>query len=327
MNNMLATLPLLVGLATFGTVASLWCIAVLLWSTYKTAQERRRHTRLGLGPDASAGGSQGRMLRLWREGKAVTMFVPEGPKKVGRMRRVVNEMGWDISPLALLAALAGSGLLGFSVAALLFKDAVLALAVGTGLVMLPWMYLSGKLTKREQLFNQQFSEALGIASRSLRAGHPLGGAFQLISEEIDPPVGDVFAEIVQQQSLGMSLEDAILKTNTQRTSPELALFAASIIIQSRSGGNLAETMEGLADVIRDRTRMIRRAQALTAQVQLSKRVLVGIPFFTALLIRIVDPNYLRPLFDTAAGKIMTVVAGVLLVVGIWIMNRMSTLEY
>jgi len=123
------------------------------------------------------------------------------------------------------------------------------------------------------------------------------------------------------------VEEAIQTTAAQTTSQDLKLFAAAVIIQMRSGGSLADTIQRLADVTRDRMRLIRRARALTAQTQFSKRVLLSIPFLTALLLHYLSPDYLRPLYETPQGRTALAAAGLMLLVGAWIMNRMASLKY
>jgi tight adherence protein B len=107
----------------------------------------------------------------------------------------------------------------------------------------------------------------------------------------------------------------------------MKLFATSVIIQVRSGGNLADMMYRLADVIRDRMRLKRRVRVLTAQTQLSKRVLLALPFLLFGALNLLNPTYMMPLYTTAMGRMLLIIAGTGLILGAWMMNRLSVLKY
>jgi tight adherence protein B len=107
----------------------------------------------------------------------------------------------------------------------------------------------------------------------------------------------------------------------------MKLFATSVAIQLRSGGNLADMMDRLVAVMRDRIRLNRRARVLTAQTQFSKRVLIILPFAIFVLLNVLRPGYMEPLYTTPMGKGLLTAAAVSLVVGVWIMNRMAALRY
>ena len=221
----------------------------------------------------------------------------------------------------------GIGTLVFALTLAFTSDMYIAIgATAVMLFILKWR--AGKrVTAHEAVFEKQLSEALGLATRSLRAGHPLLSAFQLIIEETDPPVSNVFAEIVQKQALGKSLEEAIIVTAEQHDSSDLKLFAASTVIQLRSGGNVADMMDRLGDVIRDRIRLHRKVRVLTSQTQLSKQILIIIPIGLFAMLYIGKRDYIEPLFATDTGKTMLLVAGVMLFIGNWMMNKIAVLKY
>jgi len=183
------------------------------------------------------------------------------------------------------------------------------------------------ISKRTELFDQQFIDALDLACRSLRAGHPLVGALQLVAEEIGDPVGSIFDSICQQQTMGLSLEMAIHAAGKASSNEDMKLFAASLAMQMRSGGNLAHMMERLATVIRDRMRLNRRVRILTAQTQFGKRILIALPFVLMVVLSILNPKYIDPLFSTSTGQIMLSCGGISVLLGMWVMNRMAVLKY
>ena len=218
-------------------------------------------------------------------------------------------------------------LIGFVLVYGLSNSIVVALIWPALLPIIVNFFAGRRFTREEALFERQLADALGVATRSLRAGHPLMAAFQVIVDELDPPVSTVFAEIIQQQQLGKSLEESIRATAAKSTSEDMKLFAASTIIQLRSGGNLADMMDRLVAVIRDRIRLQRRVRVLTAQTQFSKRVLICMPFILIALLLVLKSDYLTPLAETHTGRILIGIAAVFLIFGSWVMNKIAVLKY
>jgi tight adherence protein B len=177
------------------------------------------------------------------------------------------------------------------------------------------------------LFERQLVDALGIAARALRAGHPLVGAFQLVAEEIGEPLGGIFSRICQEQSLGLDLKDSIHKVTKTTRNSELKLFATAVSIQFESGGNLADLMDSLADVIRARMRLNRRVRVITAQTQFSKVILISLPFVLFVMLNIISPQYMQLFYTTTAGKYLLGIAVASVLLGSWVMHRLSILRY
>jgi len=327
-NNLDRTIIWLVGVSVFGLVVSMWFIGVVLWYLRRSADRKKLEQRLSPGDGLESKDS--RVLRLWHEGGVATTLVPGKPRKtsfLARLDHMRRALGWNVPLHTMILGVIGVTLLGFVVTLGLTDNMVIALGGAALIVIILWIYAERGVKREAESFETQIADALGLAARSLRAGHPLLGAFQLIVEEMNPPVSTVFAEICQQQTLGRSFEEAIRNTAAKSTSPDMKLFAASIIIQLRSGGNLADMMERLAEVIRDRIRLHRRARILTSQTRLSKRILIAVPFVLFVVIHLMNPNYLEPLLTTTIGKLLLILAAVSLVTGTWIMNRITELRY
>lgn len=315
------------GASAFVMVLALWMAGVWLWALRRTRDVQRRRERLGL---VSTGGESARMLRLWHEGEQATTWVPEQGRRrtVGSRLKETHEAAGFTTPLqsilfGLLGALAGTGLVAF-----LWTSSVIAAAGSAVAVLLIfWTLVNKRIGKRALLFDLQLIDALALAARSLRAGHPLGGAFHLIAEEVPAPVGTVFAEICEQEKLGATHEQAMLRVAAQSASEDMKLFATSVAIQLRTGGNLADMMERLADVIRDRMRLNRRVRVLTAQTQLSKNTLLVLPFIMFAALSVINPRYIATLYTTPGGQVMLLIAAAGLLLGAWTMNRLAVLKY
>ncbi len=316
------------GGSIFVLILSLWFIALAVWTFLRSSRAAKVEQRLGLGGDQISDSSH--TLRLWHDGRVATTEVIDEPSKkspVARLDRLCNELGLDVPISTVILAVSGLTSIAFVIALLLTGTMIYALGAGGGVVFLLYFFAQRQVKQKEYLFESQLADALSLAARSLRAGHPVLGSFQLIAEEMKPPISDMFADIIQQQALGISLEVAITTKAAQSASPDMKLFAASMSIQLRSGGNLADMMEKSALVVRDRIKLHRRARVLTSETQLSKRVLIGIPFFLFFLLNIINPEYIKVLYTTSMGRSMLGVGGVFLVTGSWVMNKIAVLRY
>ena len=312
--------------ATFALVLAVWLGGLLLWRVRRSSKEQKVQERIGL---AETGRRTDRVLRLWHDGAEVQTTVPGGPRRRSLKHwanRLRDEAGWTIPVHTAALGLVGVTLLAFVLVYMPTRQLLAGLCGSVAVVVIFWAYLKRRISRRESVFEMQFVDALELAARSLRAGHPLMGAFRVIAEEITPPVGTVFAEVCQQQALGVSLEAAVEQAGVDSHSPDMRLFATSVVIQLRSGGNLADMMERLAYVVRERIRLSRRVRVLTAQTQFSKRILIALPFAMLALLNVLSPRYIQTLHATNTGKILLAIAATGVLLGMWTMNRMAKIR-
>lgn len=314
------------GLAAFGLVMAIWLGGVMLWSRRQSALQDQLRSRI------SGGGSRAqgtRVLRLWHEGQETTAIVPRhrrGRDLRARLRKTFKDAGFKSSPGSILMVIgfivAVSMIVGYAVGG----NLLVSLAVGGSVVVLAYLVIKHQAEKTGGRFESQLLDALGLASRSLRAGHPLGASFRLIAEEIPAPVGHIFAELSQQQAMGLSLEDSVRQMAEDSHSNDMRLFASSVVVQLRSGGNLADMMDRLAFVMRERMRIRRRFRTLTAQTQFSKRVLLAWPIILFLFINLFKPQYMEPMLHSSTGHLVLGCAVAMFLVGVVVMNRWSSLK-
>jgi tight adherence protein B len=317
---------LLVFGATFGLVISLWFLLVLAWSARHRRRAQQIQRRLGL---SDAQPAHTRVLRLWREGHEATTVAPQAPATSLRQRlgRLPQDAGLDIPLPALLLTVLGVATAAAAAVTLMVGSLVAGIGAAATVVILFWIFVQARVARERAKLERQFNDALGLLARSLRAGHPLVGAFQLVAEELEPPVSSLFAEVCQQQALGMGLAEALRAAAEQTSNADVHLFATAVAIQIRSGGNLADLMDRLAHVVRERMRLSRRVRVITAQTQMSKRILLALPVFAFLALYLLNPHYLAPLSNTGDGRLLLGAATVSLLLGWWMMNRMARLRY
>ena len=312
--------------ATFALVLSLWLGVVLLWSIKRNARAKAVRKRVLIEEAETA---STRPLKLWTQGREAVVHRPAFHRLgiATKTRLKFQEAGWEVDLRSLTVGSIALVLLSF-----FFSYATTAsLMPGIGAVILAafvlWFLLQRRILKRTALFESQFVDALDIAARSLRAGHPLVGAFQLIATEVPAPVGGLFAEICQAQEMGLSIERAIQEVGKAFNNSDVRIFGTSVAIQIKSGGNLADMMDRLAYVIRDRMRLSRRVRVLTAQTQFSKRILAVLPVVVFVVLSSVNPKYMSTMYSTETGRFLLSIAAVGVILGIWIMNRLSVIRY
>jgi tight adherence protein B len=313
-------------LATFVLVLSLWGIGIVLWRQRRARQERILRERLDPREQESV---KARTLRLWHEGEEATKSVPgrlKAPPLLARLEQARKDAGFA-SPLRTLAVRTLLVLLAVFAATSVLAHRFVPAGVTTAVVAAGILvYTSNRIAKRQALFERQLVDGLELSARALRAGHPLLGAFHLISEEIPAPVGRIFGEICQHQAMGGSLDDALRRVAALTRNEDMKLFSASLSINLRTGGNLADVVYGLAHVIRERMRLNRRFRVLIAQTQASKRILLLMPFLMLSLLGWVNPGYVAKLGDNTAGIVLSLVAATSWLVGWGVMNRMAALK-
>jgi tight adherence protein B len=317
----------LTAICVFALLGALWFVFITVYSMRRSKRDQAIVDRLG-GLD-SGQPQEARVLRLWHDGKAQSTVVrgKVKPKFTERLDLRCRDAGFKGGARSVLTAMVMASACAGTITFVLTRSVIAAPGVAAVITLAFWIYLQGRITKRAAVFETQFVAALDLAARSLRAGHPLLGAFQLISDELEEPVCLVFSDICKQHELGMSLEESVQRSAAASSSSELKLFATSVAVQLRSGGNLAEMMERLAEVIRERGRLARRVRVLTAQTQFSKRILVALPFLLFAILNLINPRYMDTLFATGAGQVLLGAGAVGLILGIITMNRMAVIKY
>jgi tight adherence protein B len=179
---------------------------------------------------------------------------------------------------------------------------VSAMVAAVGVAAPPVVLLRAR-ERRSRALSEQLPEALDMMSRSLRAGHALTSAFQLVSSEMPEPISVEFARAFEEQRLGMPLEKAVREMAARAPSNgDLKLFAVSTVIQKETGGNLAEILDGIATTVRERYRFFGKLRALTAEARASAWVVSLMPLLMALFLATSQPTYMAMLVDDPLGR-------------------------
>jgi tight adherence protein B len=197
----------------------------------------------------------------------------------------------------------------------------LAGAAGAGL-LLPFLALKFLKRRRLRKFDSQFPDAIDIIVRSLRAGHPVPIAISTVSRELPDPVGSEFGIVSDEITYGADLETAIRDLYFRVGSEDLPLFITAVAIQTSTGGNLAEILENLSSVIRQRFKMRRKIKALAAEGRASALILSSLPIGIFLAIQYLTPNYYSSVWHEHITKVCLMIAGGWMGIGNLVMYRM-----
>lgn len=225
----------------------------------------------------------------------------------------------------VLVSLALFGL-GFLVGYILKWHFALSVAAGFLLSCLPSIVVNYKRKRRMKKFISQFPDTLEMFSRSLRAGHSFTGALQLVAQEMPAPVGPEFQKVFDEQNLGIPMRVALTDLTDRIESLDVNFFVTAVLIQRDTGGNLAEIIDKISYVIRERFRVQGQLRIFTAQARLTGFILVLLPPLLALIIQSLNPNYLKPLWYDKLGNILIGMAVLLQIAGTLVIRKIVRIK-
>jgi tight adherence protein B len=188
------------------------------------------------------------------------------------------------------------------------------------------VYLRYKRRKRFHKFEEQLPEALDLIARSLKAGHAFSSGLRLVSEEMEDPVSFEFEKTVNEINFGISTQDALVNLTNRIPLDDLRFFVISVILQRETGGNMAEILENLSRLIRERFKLNGHVRVLSSQARISAYILVALPFVVAFLIHLINPTFFAAMLEDPSGKSIMAAGVVWMIIGIFVMKRMVTIR-
>ena len=190
----------------------------------------------------------------------------------------------------------------------------------------PVWWISRLKKKRMAAFDEQFSEAVDLMARALRAGHGLSSAFQMVGKEMEDPISEEFNHAFSDYTYGKSMEEALLGMVHRVNSRDVKFFATAVIMQRETGGNLTEILDNLGYIIRERFRLVRQIKALSAEGRLSGRVLSALAPSLLVLLWFISPKYLQILFEHPLGQPLMTAGAAFQVMGMLVIKRLTTFK-
>ena len=198
--------------------------------------------------------------------------------------------------------------------------------VGIGAGLLPLMWLKMRRARRFTKFAKQLPDSLELIARALRAGHSLQSGFHLVAEESSDPIATEFQRAFEEQNLGIPLDEALRNMTERMPNVDLRFFVTAVVLQRQTGGDLAEILDKIGHLIRDRFEIFGQVQALTGEGRLSGVVLLGLPPVLFLAVYHLNPDYVMPLFTDPLGKQMLAGAVIMQVLGALVIRKIVNIK-
>jgi tight adherence protein B len=302
----------------------------------RNAQARLLRERLG-NQQGAAGQSNAEDMALVRD--ETLSQIPALDNLLRRSERVSNLQ--DLLEQANLKIRAGNilllcglsavalGVVGYVVSSASMPVNQVILFVLMGLVIggvLPYSYAAHKRNKRFQKFEEIFPEAIDTLARAVRAGHAFTTALELIASEVAEPVASEFRKLFEEQKFGLPVRDALLNLTQRVPLVDVKFFVTAVMLQRETGGNLAEILDNLSYVIRERFKILRQVRVYTAQGRLTMMLLMGLPPIIVAIMLTTSPGYIRPLFADPIGHILIVGGIVLQTLGYFVIRKIIRIQ-
>jgi tight adherence protein B len=198
--------------------------------------------------------------------------------------------------------------------------------VGLVFFAIPFGWVLNKRRVRMKKFAAQLPDALELVARALRAGHSLGAGMHVVAEEMPPPIADEFGRVYEEQNLGIPVEESLRNICERIPNLDLRFFVTSVAIQRTTGGDLAEILDKIGHVIRERYRILGQVKALTAEGRLSGVVLIALPFVLFLVMLHIKPDYVQDLWTHPLGIRMSVFGLIMQILGALVIKKIINIK-
>ena len=316
--------------ALLAILITVFCFALLLGLlSIRSREDRVMTERLNY----FAGGEQAQRQKQKLTPKALLYNCIEGiAKGLGRLQQgkrielMMQQADWPIRGTEFEAILLlWGGLVGLVTFLVTLKGAMFFVGALVGILM-GFALLGLRIRRRRKKFTNQLGDMLTMVANALRAGFSFMQAFELISREMDAPMGREVQLVVNEVNLGNTLESALDNMQRRVASPDFELVVTAVLIQRQVGGDLASILDTISETIAERVRMRREVMTLTAQGRASGWVLVIIPFALSGVIYVISPGYLDPLLTTEIGHVFIAGAVLLELIGIVVIRRIVDIK-
>ena len=246
--------------------------------------------------------------------------------RISRLQRYLLQADVQMRPGKFLLATASLGAVaGMGAWLLRIWWGLPFLAVVAGLA-LPLLYVSRLRSARFYRFGEKFPDAIDLLVRAVRAGHSLTSAIELIAQELSEPLAGEFRKVFEEQKFGMPVRDALLNLAERVPLLDVKFFVTALMLQRESGGNLAEILEKLAYLIRERFKLLRQLRVYTAHARVTMFILMGMPLGWLVLVSTVSPDYIRPLYTDSLGQKFIVAAVLLQLIGFLLIRKIARIQ-
>lgn len=242
------------------------------------------------------------------------------------LRQFLSQAGLRIKPGRLLLFSAVLGLAAFIAVKQIYLNPFAALLSGVFAATLPALWVIWKRRRRLRAFEKNFPEAIDLLARAVRAGHAFTTGMEMIATELPQPVSGEFRITFEEQNFGLPLKEALLNLSERIPLIDVRFFVTALMIQRETGGNLAEILDNLARVIRDRFRIYGEVRIRTAQGRLTAGILIALPPMMVVAMRFLNPDYIKVLFEDPWGPPVLAAAALMQVLGSMMLWKIVHIE-
>jgi tight adherence protein B len=190
----------------------------------------------------------------------------------------------------------------------------------------PYAYASHMRTRRFQKFEEKFPEAIDTLSRAVRAGHAFTTALEMIASELAEPVAGEFRQLYEEQKFGLPVRDALINLTERVPLVDVKFFVTAVMLQRETGGNLAEILDNLSYVIRERFKILRQVRVHTAQGRLTMFLLMALPPTIVVFMQVLNPGFIQPLFTDPLGHTLIVAGIALQTMGYFVIRKIIRIQ-
>ncbi len=266
-------------------------------------------------------------LRLNTEGGGLDDIMRRLLPRPELLRQRLSRTGRPISigTYGLICLAAGLVVTG----GLLLLDLSLVIAIPAGVILglwLPHFGVGWAAGRRERKFLAYFPDAIGLMVRGLKSGLPITESFQIVAQEVPGPVGEEFRRITDQMRLGQQLEAAMWDAVKRIGLPEIKFLVVTLSVQRETGGNLAETLENLDNILRRRRQMKLKVRAMSSEARASAAIIGSLPFIMTAVLMVMNGPYIMTLFTTSTGHILLTAGCSSMAIGIAIITKLAKFE-
>ena len=247
-------------------------------------------------------------------------------QRFGNLNLLFEQADTSLTVSKLVAISGVMALCGAGLGAVLRLHMALLPVIAVMMATLPLLWVLWRRRRRLKAFAAQLPDALEMLARSLRAGQSLGFGFNMIASEMSPPISKEFGRVFEEQNLGVPLDESLKDLTERIPNLDLKFFSTAVILQRQTGGDLAEILDKIGALIRDRFRIWGQVQALTGEGRLSGIVLLALPFVLFLAVYQLNPDYLMVLFEDPLGKKMLAGAIFMQVMGALVIRKIVNIQ-
>src|SRR5438309_6112445 len=191
---------------------------------------------------------------------------------------------------------------------------------------LPYAYATHLRTKRFDKFEELFPQAIDTLARAVRAGHAFTTALELIANEVAEPISGEFRKLFEEQKFGLPVRDALINLTERVPLVDVKFFITAVMLQRETGGNLAEILDNLSYVIRERFKILRQVRVYTAQGRMTMMLLMGLPPIIIVSMQVINPSFIHPLFADPIGHILVVAGITLQTIGYFVIRKVIQIQ-